>query len=392
VQPSDAGTDAAGGGATSWLLRLVFLLALGFTTIGLIESSFITYDLWTGALSAYRAPDLGYPIRSWTVHHAYRPGFSSPAARLNSFGLRSPEVAVPKPAGTIRVLLLGDSFTFGLGVGDKDTFGRRLEENLRGKYGAAPVEVVSAGVLSYCPLLEYLQYRHHLHVLEPDFVVLNFDMSDVQDDMAYSRDLVAGSDGTPLYVTEPSLRSQTPSAMPKLLMFEWLGRRIQGARGRIQSTLEGVPYVRDQDRYLWALDGGPEFDGEARHAMAPIQDLSRLLEHDGIPLLLATYPQPWQVSADATPIPPIRDQYAVGHSVHLNDRPFKKLAAFASEHHIPFLNATDVFRQDATPATLFLANDFHFTPRGHQLYAEVLARYFADHRPGRTPSAPGTRE
>jgi hypothetical protein len=87
--------------------------------------------------------------------------------------------------------------------------------------------------------------------------------------------------------------------------------------------------------------------------MAPIQDLSRLLEHDGIPLLLATYPQPWQVSADATPIPPIRDQYAVGHSVHLNDRPFKKLAAFALEHDIPFLNATNVFRQDATPSTLF---------------------------------------
>jgi lysophospholipase L1-like esterase len=372
---SDAQTDEREGAATSWLLRLVFFVALGFTAVGLIETAFILNDWRTGgALSGYRAPDLGYPIRSWTVHHAYRPGFSSPAVRLNSFGLRTPEVAVPKPAGTVRILLLGDSFTFGYGVKDGDAFGRRLEERLHGRYGAAPVEVVSAGVLSYCPLLEYLQYRHHLHVLEPDLVVLNFDMSDVQDHMAYSRDVVVGADGVPLFITEPSLRKQAPSAMPRLLMFEWLGRRIQGARGRVESTLEGVPFVRDQDRYLWTLDNGPEWDAEAKNAMAPILDLSRLLEHDGIPLLLATYPQPWQVSADATTIPPIRDQYGVGrHTVHLNDRPFKKLANFASEHHIPFVNATPAFRQDAASPTLFLGNDFHFSPRGHQLYADVLA-------------------
>jgi lysophospholipase L1-like esterase len=376
---TDAQTGERDGGAASWLLRLVFLVAIVFTTIGIIETAFILYDLRTGALSISRAPDLGFGIRSWTLHHALRPGYSNPAVHINSFGLRSPEVVVPKAAGTVRILLLGDSFTFGMRVRDEETFGRRLEEELRGKYGAALVEVVSAGVLSYCPLLEYLQYRHHLHVLEPDLVVLNFDMSDVQDHMAYSRDAVLGSDGVPLFVTEPSLRSQAPSAMPKLLMFEWLGRRIQGARGRVESTLQGIPFVRDQDRYLWALDGGGDWDAEARSAMAPILDLSRLLEHDGIPLLLATYPQPWQVSADATPVPPIRDQYGIGrNTVHLNDRPFKKLADFASQYHVPFVNATSAFRQDATPATLFLGNDFHFTPRGHQLYADVLARVIVD--------------
>jgi len=380
TQGTDDQQEGRESGVAAWLLRLVFVVALGFTTIGIVESALILYDLRTGALSAARAPDLGFGIRSWTVHHALRPGYSNPAIHINSFGLRSPEVAVPKPAGTVRILLLGDSFTFGMRVGDEETFGRRLEARLRGAYGAAPVEVVSAGVVSYCPLLEYLQYRHHLHVLEPDLVVLNFDMSDVQDHMAYSRDAVLGSDGVPLFVTEPSLRRQAPSAMPKLLLFEWLGRRIQGAQGRVESTLKGIPFVRDQDRYLWALDGGPEWDAEARNAMAPILDLSRLLERDGIPLLLATYPQPWQVSADATPMPPIRDQYGVGrNTVHLNDRPFGKLASFASSHHIPFVNATSAFRQDAAPASLFLGYDFHFTPRGHQVYADVLGQFITEH-------------
>jgi len=369
-----------GGGGAPWYLRLIFVVAIAFIMVAISETAFILYDLRTGAFSTFRAPDLGLGIRSWTVHHALRPGFRSTNIQVNSFGLRSPEVAVPKPLGTVRILLLGDSFTFGLRVLNEETFARRLEEQLRGRYGSAPVEVVNAGVVSYCPLLEYLQYRHHLHVLKPDLVVLNFDMSDVQDHLAYSRDAVLGADGVPLYVTEPSLRSQVPSAMPKLLFFEWLGRRIQGARGRVESTLQGVPFVRDQDRYLWTFDTGPEWETEASSAMAPIGYLATLLERAAIPLVLATYPQPWQVSAEATAVPPIRDQYGVGrNSVHLNDRPFKKLASFAMEHHIPFVNATKAFRDDGSPATLFLDNDFHFSPRGHQLYAAVLGQFVTDH-------------
>ena len=52
----------------SWLLRAVLLIAVVFTTIGLIETGFILYDLRTRAFSIARAPDLGFGIRSWTVH------------------------------------------------------------------------------------------------------------------------------------------------------------------------------------------------------------------------------------------------------------------------------------------------------------------------------------
>jgi lysophospholipase L1-like esterase len=362
-----------------FFVRVVFVVAFAFTTLGVIESAFIIYDLFTGSLSAQRAPDLGLGIRSWTLHHAYRPGYSSPIVHTNSFGLRSPEVAVPKPAGTFRILLLGDSFTFGFRVRDDEVFARRLEERLRIADGFSSVEVVNAGVLSYCPLLEYLQYRHHLHILEPDLVVLNFDMSDVQDHLDYSRDAVVSNDGVPLFVTEPSLR-KSASAMPDLLSFQWVARHVNAAKRRVESTVEGVPFARDLDRYAWTLDHGPDLDREVQSTLAPIADLSGLLQHHSIPLVLATYPQPWQVSADATPLPPIREQYGIGmNTVHLNDRPFRKLETFAAEHRIPFVNATKAFRQDPQPASLFLASDFHFSPRGHELYAEVLARYVSEH-------------
>src|SRR5204863_5951152 len=144
--------------------------------------------------------------------------------------------------------------------------------------------------------------------------------------------------------------------------------------------LEGNPFVRDQHRYHWALDNGPSMDREAADAMAPLGDLRKLLDRDHIALILAAYPQPWQVSAKATSKPPIREQYGIGYgTVHLNDRPFKKLGAFADEHHIPFVNATPTFRSDAQPETLFFNNDFHFTPRGNEVYATVLTDFVAGH-------------
>jgi lysophospholipase L1-like esterase len=362
-----------------FVTRILFAIAMVFAVVGFAESGFIVYDLLSGGtLSSQRAPDLSFGIRSWTEHHTLRPGYSAPRTHTNSFGLRSPEVAVPKPAGTFRILLLGDSMTFGLRAADDDVFARRLERLLRKAGGTSPIEVINAGILSYCPLLEYLQYRNHLHILEPDLVVLNFDMSDVQDNMEYSRAAVYASDGTPLFVTEPSL-GKSASAMPELLSFQWLARKYRAATRRMQARMEGSPFARDLDRFVWALDNGPELDTEVQKTFAPIADLSRLLRHHGIPFILATYPHPWQVAAEATPLPPIREQYGIGmHTVHKNDRSFRKLERFATEHEIPFLNATPVFRQDADPVSLYLANDLHFTARGHELYAEVLARYITD--------------
>src|SRR5262245_15661592 len=42
--------------------------------------------------------------------------------RINSLGLRGGEIARPKPKGTWRVLVLGDSVAFGWGVREEETF------------------------------------------------------------------------------------------------------------------------------------------------------------------------------------------------------------------------------------------------------------------------------
>ena len=65
--------------------------------------------------------------------------------RINAQGLRAErEYAVPKPAGRTRLLMLGDSFVFGSGVEEPETFVRRFEA-LRG----GDLEVINLGVPGY---------------------------------------------------------------------------------------------------------------------------------------------------------------------------------------------------------------------------------------------------
>jgi lysophospholipase L1-like esterase len=119
-------------------------------------------------------PDLarGHPRRGYQLREGYD-GVSKFGVHLqvNSVGLRGPELAVPKPAGTRRVLVLGDSITFGWGVEEPDTFARRLERSLRVEL-ACPLDVANGGVSGYGSIHEADFFTHEGLALEPDVVLI----------------------------------------------------------------------------------------------------------------------------------------------------------------------------------------------------------------------------
>ena len=102
--------------------------------------------------------------------------------RHNSFGFRDVEHTLVKGAGTFRMLGLGDSFTYGVGVTFEETYLYRREGMLNDRAGAHPrVEVIKAGIPRYFPEPERIRLEKYGVQFQPAWVVVGFLPKDVLD-------------------------------------------------------------------------------------------------------------------------------------------------------------------------------------------------------------------
>lgn len=99
---------------------------------------------------------------------------------INSIGLRGPEIP-PKEASEFRILMTGDSFPFGIGVGDDEALPAALESVLEAD--APPgieYRVINLGVVSYNTEQQLRQLRELGLGLRPDLVLLAYAVNDIE--------------------------------------------------------------------------------------------------------------------------------------------------------------------------------------------------------------------
>lgn len=95
-------------------------------------------------------------------------------ATVNEMGYRGWLRHEQKPEGTLRVAAVGDSFTFGSGVGDDETWPAYVETQLREALGPEqPVEVLNFGLRGRNTAQEFEKFESVVLPFDPDVVVLN---------------------------------------------------------------------------------------------------------------------------------------------------------------------------------------------------------------------------
>ncbi len=114
-------------------------------------------------------PNLLTPgFKGKTVH----PDFPGIPVSTNSHGFRDREWGPPGEAR--RFLVLGDSFAFGLGVHENQTFSRIMEKNWEHVASGSTLRAYSMGVPGYSPSSEFLLLRSHFDRIEPELVIMVF--------------------------------------------------------------------------------------------------------------------------------------------------------------------------------------------------------------------------
>jgi lysophospholipase L1-like esterase len=150
--------------------KLLFSTLVVLSGVGLLDLG-LTISKLVPTLEEARSQSLKYRESAYTMHRLrpnqeVRDPQGDPVV-INSRGFRGPEVVVPKPKGTLRLILLGGSQVFDYEGGE---WPRLLERILQSQLGQ--VEVVNAGVPGHRTPDSLGKLLSELWQLEPDLILV----------------------------------------------------------------------------------------------------------------------------------------------------------------------------------------------------------------------------
>jgi len=191
--------------------------------------------------------------------------------RTNSLGLRSPEITLAKPPDTFRILVLGDSVTFGWSLRGEDTYASQLASLLATLRPNQRVEVINAGVSGYGTWQELRWLQETGLPLEPDVVIVQAHLNDAADNLWGTLGWQQGSD----------------SWLVRTSMLARLVSRVSSAR---QVGSGDAPCVTD-----WKVDADQVCWQRTEELL---NEIERAASERGAALVLMPSPMRWQVDAE----------------------------------------------------------------------------------------------
>ena len=321
----------------------------------------------------------------------------------NSLGLRSREISERKPAGTRRVLVLGDSYTFGVFVGDEQTYSAVTERILEER--GFPAEVVNCGYAAGWETDEHYNWlmRRGLD-LDPDVVVLGFFVGNDITNLKTEQWVDLDDRGLPRKIVDPTiyldsvgrLRSTTKNDYKTVgdeLIYRipvareshflvLLGRTLEGWFERTTGDLPYDPFEDGSHSHIFKARDDEQDDGFARQEaifLELVQAMSEELAARDIEFLVVMIAYNFQY-----------DQRSFLHVVFPNQRSNIVTGKFRIRRNYfedlkPKLDAMGIQHIDtlermlARPRQYYPRNgEVHFNATGHAFVAELIAERLID--------------
>jgi lysophospholipase L1-like esterase len=118
-----------------------------------------------------------HPTRTWTLQPGAEMVETNVYTRVNSLGLRGPDVTERKP-GEVRILTLGDSSVFGYGV-DEPMAMDRIAASILGTFWRVPVRGINGATPGYTSVQALAVLNEVGPIYRPDWVIIAAIWSDL---------------------------------------------------------------------------------------------------------------------------------------------------------------------------------------------------------------------
>ena len=308
-------------------------------------------------------PDLGW-IQIPNHEASFRGRDFNVRIRSNSLGFRDTEYPFSRQAGMKRIIVLGDSMTWGWGVEKDEIFCEVAEKEMKN------IEFINLGQDAYGTAQEYLLFKKFGVKFSPDLTVLAFHYNDLYNNSGYNlkrpnfklqgETLILKNRPKPL-----SFFRKTKQLLQKnFLFFNFIDYKYAllikklGKSSDITYRFVGCfnKNYSEKTQKAWDL------------TEALLAEINELTHHR---LLIMYIPDRLQVENETY-------QKALSSS-KVNEKridmlgPNKMLNRFAENHGIPFLDLTPYLREaHERKIPVYFKHDGHLTKEGHKLAGQTL--------------------
>ena len=282
--------------------------------------------------------------------------------KVNSLGFLDREPVVPKPPGTFRIVLVGDSFVEAAQVAIAQKLQTLLAENLNQRFPDRKFDAVALG-FSSTGQANQLPFYERNRDLRPDLVILLFVSNDFANNSHVLESMRYGwhPDHLPLVFMrerpgQPCDRLPIDPAWRKSLLFGDLAERVRQLRAmspELDNDLRDVNSKVDlRDIFRGPGPLPPVFEAAVASTKCAFIEWQKLAEQDGFKLLVA--------SADS-----VEGQIA-------------RLKRMTGELELPLIDLYQEFVKHHDPALARFKTDHHWSPNGHRWAAAAIVNYLAD--------------
>jgi hypothetical protein len=318
--------------------------------------------------------------------------------RINSLGYRDGEHEIAKPAGTLRIAVLGDSFAEARQVAQADTFWSLLGKNLgtcsalKGKN----VEVLNFGIGGYGTTEELLTLRKDALRFSPDLILLAFfPGNDFQDNSKNLSTREKWRMPHPYFVHSNGhliFEETAPQSLGQRLLYEGVHHsRLLELLNEVRRIwvvkTERALASRGQTQNLGPFTGpfvaegiyAPPVHASWREAWMITEELLDRMNRDAMSsnarLVVAIVSTPQQVYPDATVRQAIERHMGVNDLFYAN----RELKGISQKLGFPVISLAEPLQRIATEKGIYfhgfknsVMGDGHWNEAGHQYVAKIL--------------------
>lgn len=284
----------------------------------------------------------------------------------NTLGLRDPRQPSEIYSNEV-ILILGDSFTYGVGVKCQESYPVQLEKNLNITFPNRDIVVINGGSPGFDTQMEYSKLKRIYDYYQPKYVIIGFHSGDIfQNQIAFREIGEVPLEQEARVITKDEMLNiikNREKDLPKLFLLKNYLNQISNTARVFTYYYKNylIRYIRPpQD--VKAMRSGPEYSKEFDATEYFLDEIHTFLSAKNTKMIVLLI------------IPLIRfDAYPYEH---INDA----IKKYAESRNIYFIDPLDAFSKYKSSSLWASMNDDHYNAKANSVIAEVLKDFFVDNK------------